>query len=288
MLRKRIVFVTLLLLFSLSACDKNASSGNNSNEKPANNSALPTDKPHKPSLVKAGQTDKGQEAPSKISNVAEDKDNPVKINSEGDTMEVIGQEEAEQFYYETLSKEIKERIDGKSYGENCDVPYEELRYVRVLYWGFDQQTHNGELIVNKAISEDIVAIFKELYESKYPIERMVLVDEYNADDNTSMEADNTSAFNYRKIDGTDRLSLHSYGLAIDINPLYNPYVRGAKDELIITPENGSAYADRSADCDYYIKEGDVCYNAFVKRGFTWGGEWKTQKDYQHFQKKLEP
>jgi hypothetical protein len=114
---------------------------------------------------------------------------------------------------------------------------------------------------------------------------MVLVDEYDADDNTSMAANNTSSFNYRNVDGTDHLSLHSYGLAIDINPLYNPYVREMDGKTVITPENGAEYADRELDCPYYIKKGDPIYEIFIEHGFTWGGEWKNQKDYQHFQKK---
>ncbi|MDF2909105.1 MAG: hypothetical protein K0R34_4426, partial [Herbinix sp.] len=179
------------------------------------------------------------------------------------------------------------RIDGKSYGETCTIPYEELRYVKVLHWGFDMQVHEGELIVNRSIAEDIVAIFKELYELEYPIERMVLVDEYDADDNTSMAANNSSAFNYRVIDGTDRISLHSYGVAIDINPQYNPYVRTMEGKTVVTPANGLEYADRTIDCQYYIVKDDPCYKAFTDRGFTWGGEWKNQKDYQHFQKVIE-
>ncbi len=201
-------------------------------------------------------------------------------------METMGSNEVKSFYYEELTKEIKERINGKSYGESCTVPYEELRYVSVLYWGFDDQTHTGEMIVNKAIAEDVIAIFSELYEAKYPIERMVLVDEYDADDNISMAANNSSAFNYRVIEGTNRISKHSYGLAIDINPLYNPYVHEMDGERVVTPVEGERYEDRSLECPYFIQEGDICYQAFIKRGFTWGGEWKNNKDYQHFQKEL--
>lgn len=201
-------------------------------------------------------------------------------------METMGSNEVKSFYYEELTKEIKERINGKSYGESCTVPYEELRYVSVLYWGFDDQPHTGEMIVNKAIADDVIAIFSELYEAKYPIERMVLVDEYDADDNISMAANNSSAFNYRVIEGTNRISKHSYGLAIDINPLYNPYVHEMDGERVVTPVEGAKYEDRSLECPYFIQEGDTCYQAFIKRGFTWGGEWKNNKDYQHFQKEL--
>ncbi len=210
----------------------------------------------------------------------------VKNEDEGqaEDMETWGQK---TFYYEELSKEIRERITGKSYGENCVVPYEELCYISVLYWGFDDQTHTGEMIVNRAIAEDVVEIFRELYEAKYPIERMVLIDEYDADDNASMAENNSSAFNYRVIEGTDRISLHGYGLAIDINPLYNPYIHNLNGKQVVTPVEGALYEDRTLECPYYIREGDVCYQAFIKRGFTWGGEWKNNKDYQHFQKKIE-
>ncbi len=226
-----------------------------------NNSAKPTATPtRKPSSDNQIKTDKGEEV--------------VETSNQNKT----------DFYAEGITDSIKKRIIGKSYGKNCDVPFEDLRYVGVLYWGFDNTTHRGELIVNQAIAEDTVDIFKELYDQHYPIERMVLVDEYNADDNTSMAANNSSSFNYRNIDGTKKISLHSCGLAIDVNPLYNPYVRGEGEDQIITPLNGIKYADRSVDCPYFIKKDDVCYQAFIKRGFTWGGEWKSQKDYQHFQK----
>ncbi len=209
------------------------------------------------------------------------------IEASNNAAEAIQQESLSMFYHEEITQEIKDRIMGKSYGEDCDIPFEDLRYVRVLYYGFDDKTHEGELIVNKAIAEDIVEIFEELYEIKYPIEQMVLVDEYDADDNASMEANNTSAFNFRKVDGTSRLSQHSYGLAIDINPFYNPYVREIDGKTVILPIGAEEYADRSLDCKYYIRKDDAVYQAFASRGFTWGGDWSTLKDYQHFQKKLE-
>jgi hypothetical protein len=189
------------------------------------------------------------------------------------------------FYSEEIKVDVKDRINGKSYGDTCNVPYSELRYVRVLHKDFNGQTQIGELIVNQVIAEDIVNIFREFYVINYPIERMVLIDEYNADDVTSMEANNTSAFNYRTIADTNRLSLHSYGLAIDINPRYNPYIYSLEGRTVISPENGTKYADRTLDCSYYIKSGDPCYQAFINRGFTWGGDWKNSKDYQHFQMK---
>lgn len=188
------------------------------------------------------------------------------------------------FYAAKISDRVKKRILGKSYGEKCDVPMEELRYIRVLHWGFDAEVHIGELIVNEYIAEDVVEIFRELYWLNYPIERMLLVDEYNAEDNASMAANNSSSFNYRLIDRSQTISKHSYGLAIDINPLYNPYVRTIDGKELVLPENGEEYADRDKDNPYYIKKGDACWEAFDKRGFSWGGSWKSSKDYQHFQK----
>jgi len=190
----------------------------------------------------------------------------------------------ELFIVEKIGADVKDRIYGKSYGENCDVPFEDLRYIRVLHKNFKGETQLGEMIVNKSVAEDVVDIFKELYDADYKIERMVLVDEYNADDNASMEANNSSAFNFRFIDGTTKRSSHSDGLAIDINPRYNPYVRTIDGKHNVLPENGTEYADRSIDNPYYIRKDDVCYKAFTKRGFSWGGEWKNSKDYQHFQK----
>jgi hypothetical protein len=207
-----------------------------------------------------------------------------KVEKQEAAMETSGGNIVNSFYYEELTQATKDRINGKSYGKNCEIPYEELRYVRVLHWGFDGLSHSGELIVNKAIAEEIVEIFTELYEAKYPIERMVLVDEYDADDNNSMAANNSSAFNYRVIEGTNRVSLHSFGMAIDINPYYNPYVHEVDGERVVTPVEGAKYEDRSLDCPYYIQSEDICYQAFIKRGFTWGGDWKNTKDYQHFQK----
>lgn len=188
------------------------------------------------------------------------------------------------FYEEKITPAVYLRMENKSYSEVCKTPIDSLRYVRVLHFGFDGEIYIGELVVSSLISSDIIDIFKELFDAGYPIEHMVLVDDYDADDNLSMEANNTSSFNYRVVEGTSKLSKHAYGLAIDINPLYNPYIRTVNGKEVILPENGSEYADRTLECEYYITEGDVCYNAFIKRGFTWGGNWEDSKDYQHFQK----
>ncbi|SHO53839.1 M15 family metallopeptidase [Anaerocolumna xylanovorans] len=190
------------------------------------------------------------------------------------------------FYGTKINTVIKKRITGKSYKENDKITLSDLRYIRVLYYGFDKKTHIGELIVNKKIAKDVSSIFKDLYKAKYPIGKMVLIDEYNADDEASMKDNNTSAFNYRTIAGSDTLSKHAMGLAIDVNPLYNPCVEKINGKAVVSPAEGKKYANRSLQNAYYIRKKDVCYQSFIKRGFTWGGSWSSLKDYQHFQKSV--
>lgn len=196
----------------------------------------------------------------------------------------------EGFYYEPLTDSVKEKITGISYPESgCTVPYEDLSYVGLLYFDFNGQSQNGELICNKAIAQDIVEIFYELYRNEYRIERVRLIDEYGGDDTASMADNNTSCFNYRVVDGTTSLSKHAYGLAIDVNPYYNPYVvfhKNGDGDTYISPPGSEIYADRSQDFAYKIDENDLCYRLFTEHGFTWGGNWNNTKDYQHFQKAL--
>lgn len=197
----------------------------------------------------------------------------------------------EGFYYEPLTDTVKERITGISYPETgCTVPYEDLNYVGLLYIDFDGQEQTGELICNKAVAQDMVEIFYELYRNDYRLERVRLIDEYAGDDTASMADNNTSCFNYRVVDGTTNLSKHAYGLAIDVNPYYNPYVvfgRNSDGSDYISPPGSEIYADRSQSFPYKIDENDLCYRLFTEHGFTWGGNWNSTKDYQHFQKKID-
>lgn len=191
------------------------------------------------------------------------------------------------FYYEPLSDSIKDKITGISYPESgCTIAYEDLNYVGLLYIDFNGEEQTGELICNKAIAQDMVEIFYELYQNDYRIERIRLIDEYDGDDTLSMMDNNTSCFNYRVVDGTTNLSKHALGCAIDINPFYNPYVVFNKDgtgETYISPKGSEVYTDRSLDFPYKIDENDLCYKLFTEHGFTWGGNWNSCKDYQHFQ-----
>ena len=201
----------------------------------------------------------------------------------------------EDFYYEPLSDNLRRYITGISYpATNSEeemaalvVSYDDLRYVHILHYDFDGNPAEGELICNEYIAQDLVEIFHELYYNEYQIERMVLIDEYDGDDTASMEDNNTSCFNYRVVEGSSSLSKHAYGLAIDINPLYNPYVTYEKDGTEkVSPVAALGYADRSVNFPYKIDEEDLCCRLFKEHGFIWGGNWNSLKDYQHFQKTL--
>lgn len=191
----------------------------------------------------------------------------------------------EGFSYRPIEDTILTRMINKSYKPEADFSLDQLVYVSVLHYDFKGQVKTGELVVNHRIAHKVLSIFCELFDAKYPIEKLRLIDEYDADDDRSMEDNNSSAFNYRTIAGTTQLSNHATGLAIDINPLYNPYIQVRDGKTNIYPASGVAYTDRSKANPYFIHKNDVCYNAFIKHGFTWGGEWDPSKDYQHFEHK---
>ena len=187
------------------------------------------------------------------------------------------------FYITEITDEIFDRMKGKSFKDDCTVPREDLRYLHVLHKNIDGDVLEGEMVVNKYIAEDVLEILKELYEADYPIERMVLIDEYDADDEASMEDNNSSSFNFRLISHTNRVSKHGLGMAVDINTLYNPYTKVVDGKRIIEPVTGEPYLDRDASFPYKIEKGDLCYKLFTEHGFVWGGDWTNRKDYQHFE-----
>ena len=177
------------------------------------------------------------------------------------------------------------RMQGKTYKENPYIGRDDLRHVKALHRNMDEAILIGEMVCNKAIADDVVDILRQLYKARYPIERMVLPDEYDADDEKQMRANNSSCFCYRVVAGSNTLSNHARGMAIDINTLYNPYVKKRKDgTLYIQPETAGDYVDRAAKFPYKIEKDDLCYRLFIEHGFTWGGNWQSHKDYQHFEK----
>ena len=200
--------------------------------------------------------------------------------------ELLTEELTEQLFYQTeITEAVKQRIWNISYKENAQISLDNLRYIRVLHRGFDEKTHIGEMIVNKIIAEDVLEIMRELYANDYLIEKMLLIDEYGADDEASMQDNNSSAFNYRMVANTNTLSRHGMGMAVDINPKYNPYVvKQSNGQVWISPENGKEYADRTQDFVGKIAANDLCVQLFAEHGFSWGGYWGEPKDYQHFER----
>lgn len=190
------------------------------------------------------------------------------------------------FSQQAIPDAVFERMQGKSFPVGCKVSRNDLRYLRIKHYDLQGRVHEGEMICNKRIANDLIDIFKELYRQKYPIERMRLIDDYDADDEKSMQANNTSCFCYRRVEGYNKLSNHSMGMAVDINPLYNPlYKRYSNGKELVQPSNAKRYCDRKASFNYKIVKGDLLYRLFVNHGFEWGGDWHSKKDYQHFEKK---
>jgi cell wall-associated NlpC family hydrolase len=184
----------------------------------------------------------------------------------------------------TIPHNIKQQMLQYTWHQGCPVPIENLAYLQISYWGFDNKPHQGELIVNQNVARDVLAIFKELYEEKFPIEKMRLIDDYQGNDQASMADNNTTSFNCRtQTDFGKLFSMHSYGMAIDINPLINPYVNNGK----IEPKEGAANLERDVYHKGKIIKDSAVYNAFAKRGWIWGGDsFGAIHDYQHFEKPL--
>ena len=188
------------------------------------------------------------------------------------------------FAAEPIPDGVWARMQGKTYKENPYIGRDDLRHIRALHWDYDQQMHVGEMVCNKQIADRLVTILRQLFEAKYPIQRMLLPDVYNADDETQMRDNNSSCFCYRNISASSTLSKHARGLAVDINTLYNPYIKTlASGTLLIEPATGEPYCDRSWDFPYKITHDDLCFKLFTEAGFEWGGDWTSVKDYQHFE-----
>jgi hypothetical protein len=178
-----------------------------------------------------------------------------------------------------LPQELRTSMTGVSWRPGCPVGLDELRLVRARHLGFDGRAHTGRLIVHRGVARDVVAVLRRVYAARFPIRRMVPVDAYGASDFRSIEADNTSAFNCRYVDGTTRWSEHAYGRAIDINPIENPYVTssGTTSHPASRP-----YLRRTPYRAGMAVDGGVVVRAFDAVGWSWGGRWSGVKDYQHF------
>ena len=186
-----------------------------------------------------------------------------------------------------ITPQIQKRmIKGNSWRKGCPVGFNDLRYLSMSYLDFNGQSKVGELIVHKDVSAEVTEIFKALYEIGYPVKKMKLVSDYKGSDWQSIEADNTSAFNCRNATGSKKWSKHSYGKAIDINPIENPYISRSgrishKESLTYRKRvhKNSTYADKAV-----LLKNDKATKIFKKYGWKWGGDWSGVKDYQHFSK----
>ena len=195
---------------------------------------------------------------------------------------VLVREQVPRFKGESvpLDPATRSRMKGSSWHPGCPVGLDDLRLLRLTFWGFDGHAHSGRLVVHRGIAGPVLTAMRSLYRHRFPIRRMRLVDAYGADDHRSMAADNTSAFNRRFINGQPGVwSQHALGKAIDIDPIENPYVIGSG---FVSPPAGSPYADRSRQASGVVHRGDSTVRAFKAIGWGWGGRWDWPKDYQHF------
>jgi hypothetical protein len=171
----------------------------------------------------------------------------------------------------------RQLMRGSSWHKGCPVGLDDLRLVRVTFWGFDREAHHGNLVVHRSVAHDVARTFGRIYDARFPVRKMKLVDRYGADDMRSMKDDNTSGFNCRYRNGVCcTWSMHAYGKAIDIDPVENPELWPGG----ISPPNGAPYADRSNRRRGMIYHGDAVWSAFHAIGWKWGGSW-TWPDYQH-------
>ena len=178
-----------------------------------------------------------------------------------------------------LSSADVRRMVGTSWHRGCPVALADLRLVTATYWGFDKRAHTGRIVVHRDVAADVLAVLRRLYAARFPIRRMVPVDAYGGSDYRSIEADNTSAFNCRYVDGTTRWSEHAYGRAIDLNPIENPYVTSSGTT---SHPASRRYLRRAPYRPGLAVEGGAVVRAFDAVGWAWGGRWSGARDYQHF------
>lgn len=185
---------------------------------------------------------------------------------------------ADDSFHSSVEEVPAEVASRSTWSEECPVTLEELAYVNVTFRGFDGLPHTGELLVAESVAEDIVSVFRTLYEAAFPIEEMLITSPADLDAEPTGDGNPTTAFVCRPVTGGTGWSEHARGIAIDINPFHNPYIRGDT----VLPELAGAYTDRDRDLPGMIHEGDAVTEAFDRIGWGWGGRWSSLKDYQHF------
>lgn len=179
-----------------------------------------------------------------------------------------------------IPEETREKMRDVCWHRDPRCPsFDELALLHVPFRGFDGRDHTGELVVAKEAAEAVLWALERIHAARYPIERMERIERYDGDDRRSMAANNSSGFNFRTVDGEERLSRHARGLAVDLNPVFNPWIRGDR----VDPEAGRKYVGRDATHPAIIRRGDPVTRAFDAIGWQWGGDWTSYQDYHHFE-----
>lgn len=177
-----------------------------------------------------------------------------------------------------LPPDLRDKMVGVTWKEGCPVALDDLSLVTVPHWTLEGEVARGQLIVATAHAPGVVRVFDALFQARFPVQSMRPAHEFGGDDDAIMAANNTSAFNCRPVAGGKRYSDHSYGHALDLNPLINPYVRGDR----VDPPGGRAYLSRDPSVPGLVTADGPAVKAFSDAGWRWGGFWKSAKDYQHF------
>jgi len=223
-----------------------------------------------------------QQAQQTMVNVEERQEDDLLLafSMDGDDIDTVRYKDY-VFVSQPIPEAVKVRMQGKSMPDNATIGYDELRYLILYHYDYEGNIQRGEMVCNQAIAHDLLCIFKALFAEAYPINSIRLVDDFDADDEASMQANNTSCFNYRNVVGSRRISKHALGLAVDVNPLQNPCIKHGR----VHPETAKEYIDRTQDFPHKIDRNDYCKKVFTSYGFMWGGGWAGSKDYQHFEKR---
>ena len=202
---------------------------------------------------------------------------PELIDRTLETPDVIPPPAGEEYEW-TIGPVPADVLARSSWVPECPVTVEQLSYVTMSHWGFDQTFHTGEMIVNAAVAEDVVEVFRRLHDIRFPIEEMRVIRLEEIDAPPTGDWNDTTSFVCRPAVGSNNWSNHAYGLAIDVNPFHNPYLKGD----LVLPELASAYLDRTDQRAGMIADGDEVVQAFASVDWSWGGYWSSLKDWMHF------
>ena len=201
------------------------------------------------------------------------------VNRQFITVDTLAPPAAGADYESSIAPLEGDALARSTWNEDCPVTVDELRYLTMSFWGFDDRPHTGEMIVNASVAEDVVEVFGKLFEARFPIEEMRIATQDDLDAPPTGDGNMTTSFVCREVVGdSNEFSQHAFGLAVDIDPFQNPYIKGD----VILPELATSYTDRTDIKPGMHIEGGPVVAAFEEIGWVWGGRWRTLKDYQHF------